>query len=82
MSEKHDIEAVICKLAEKHAPRAAPISPSSKIVDDLQLENDYVYLLIDINRHYGVKIPDFEFKEVRTIEDLADVYCNYLRLKT
>ena len=78
MIDKKKVEETVIKLAKRHVDKGTHVTLMSKLIDDLQLEHDYVYLITDIDRRYGIKIPPEAFESVRTISDLAELY--YLHL--
>ena len=78
MIGKKEIEETVLSLAKRHVNKGTPVTMANKLIDDLQLEHDYIYLIIDLNRKYGQNIPPEAFESVRTISDLVDLY--YLHL--
>jgi len=54
---------------------AADIVPSAKLYQDLDIDSiDAVDLLIDLKKTIGVEISPKEFNEVKTIQDVVDVF--------
>ena len=52
------------------------ISPSSHIVDDLDLDSiDAVDIIVKIQEHTGKKLDPEQFKQIQTIDDIVTEAC-------
>ena len=79
MIDRKEIEDTVIRLAKRHVSNGTAVTLESKLIDDLRLGHDYMYLLIDLDRKYGQKIPPAEFESTRTLLDLVDLYYKHLR---
>ena len=78
MIDKKEIEETVINLTKRHVNKGTHVTLASKLIDNLQLDHDYMYLIIDLDRRYGQKIPPAAFESVRTISDLVDLYYIHL----
>jgi acyl carrier protein len=77
MYSRADVEKIVVDTIRLHVSRGTPVNLESEIIKDLGLEHDYVYLDIDLERRFGLKIPDSEFSRIYTVRDLINLYCAY-----
>ena len=78
MIDKKEIEDTVICLTKRHVSKGTTVTLESRLIDDLKLEHDYMYLIIDIDRRYGQRITPAAFESVRTISDLVDLYYKHL----
>lgn len=53
----------------------AVIVPEARLYEDLDIDSiDAVDLLIDLKKNVGVEISPEQFKQVRTLQDVIDVF--------
>lgn len=73
--EQNILNQIRVTLADLFELDAADIVPSAKLYQDLDIDSiDAVDLLIDLKKTIGVEISPQEFNEVKTIQDVVDVF--------
>ena len=56
------------------------ITPEATLADDLNIESlDAVELVMALEEEYGIKIPDTELENLKTVKDIVDCIEKYLQ---
>ena len=83
IKNKDEILNAIIDLLEKEfeLPREK-LTPDAKMFEDLDLDSiDAVDLIVKLQKMTGTKVQPEEFKQIRTLSDIADVIHNILNRK-
>ncbi|NLT96859.1 MAG: acyl carrier protein [Christensenellaceae bacterium] len=65
-------ELVIKNLMEQLELSRDEITPDSRFVEDFSMDSlDMVEMLIDLEKQTGIKIPNEEIKDIRTVGELV-----------
>jgi len=65
-------ELVIKNLMEQLDLSRDEITPDSRFVEDFSMDSlDMVEMLIDLEKQTGIKIPNEEIKDIRTVGELV-----------
>jgi len=65
-------ELVIKNLMEQLELSRDEITPDSRFVEDFSMDSlDIVEMLIDLEKQTGIKIPNEEIKDIRTVGELV-----------
>ena len=66
-------EKVCAVLAEQLNVPADSIKPTDDIVKDLNADSiDVVEMLMNMEDEYGVKFPEEDFENIKTVQDIVD----------
>lgn len=66
-------EKVCAVLADQLSLNAAEIKPTDDVVKDLNADSiDVVEMLMNLEDEYGVKIPEEDFENIKTVQDIVD----------
>lgn len=83
VNNKEEILAAICDILEKEfeCPREK-LTADAKMFEDLDLDSiDAVDLIVKLQKMTQTKVQPEEFKQIRTLGDIADVIHNILTRK-
>lgn len=65
-------ELIIKNLIEQLDLKREDIKPESSFVDDFEMDSlDMVEMLIELEKETGIKIPNEEVKDLKTVGDLV-----------
>jgi acyl carrier protein len=65
-------ELIIKNLMEQLELSREEITPDSRFVEDFSMDSlDMVEMLIDLEKQTGIKIPNEEIKDIRTVGELV-----------
>jgi len=65
-------ELIIKNLMEQLELERDEITPESRFIEDFSMDSlDMVEMLIDLEKQTGVKIPNEEIKDIRTVGELV-----------
>ena len=65
-------ELIIKNLMEQLELSREEITPESRFVEDFSMDSlDMVEMLIDLEKQTGIKIPNEEIKDIRTVGELV-----------
>ena len=65
-------ELIINNLMEQLDLSREEITPDSRFVEDFSMDSlDMVEMLIDLEKQTGIKIPNEEIKDIRTVGELV-----------
>jgi len=79
-ASREDIVAALCAELAKLDPQGGPLSESTDITTDLNIDSVAVMdLLFALEERYDVSIPLNELDDVRTVGQLADVVVQRVR---
>jgi len=66
-------EQIVEMISKQLKAEPGKIFPETRIAEDLGADSlDIVELLMEIEDEFGVKVPDEDIQDLRTVKDIAD----------